>query len=181
MYEPEFEYRNVVVFSCGINDMSCYGLREHILADIIWPKIAETAKSTETNTTFVFNSILYTRHPWFNSEMDVLNRTMCELSLQTRILFLFFDSSAVISYHPISKRLHNVIEPKYPRKLHITDAACVIIADSLSKGLAILCRRAIIKLLPSGLRNWCWPLRRKYINAILFLQENLESRAVSQS
>ena len=131
-FGPEFKYRSVVVFSCGVNDLSCYGLRftslvirGHVLADIICPKISEAAQNHQ-NTTFVFNSMLYTRHSWLNGEIDVLNKLMFELSLVTRN-FVFFNSSDVLSSNPISSSWDNVIEPRDPRRLHITRAARVII------------------------------------------------------
>ena len=178
-FEPEFRYRNMVVFSCGVNDLSCYGLRGHVLADIMCPRIAEAAKN-HPNTTFVFNSLLYTRHSWLNEEIDVLNKLMFELSLVTRN-FVFFDSSDVISDNPISASWDNVIEPRDPRRLHITRAARVIITDSLVRGLDLLSRRAVGKPLPTTLRNWKWPLRREFVNALPRLRENLGNRAVSHN
>ena len=142
-FEPEFKYRSVVVFSCGVNDLSCYGLRGHVLADIICPRISEAAQN-HPNTTFVCNSVLYTRHSWLNGEIDVLNKLMFELSLVTRN-FVFFDSSDVLSSNPISSSWDNVIEPRDPRRLHITRAARVIITNSLVRGLDLLSRRAVGK------------------------------------
>ena len=79
-FEPEFKYRKAVVFSCGVNDLSCYGFRGHTLSGVMGPKIADACKK-HSSTSFIFNSILYTRHDWLNSEIDTMNMAMFELSM----------------------------------------------------------------------------------------------------
>ena len=175
-----FDYpRDVSIDQDQSTLMSCYGLRGHVLADIICPRISEAAQN-HPNTTFVFNSVLYTRHSWLNGEIDVLNKLMFELSLVTRN-FVFFDSSDVLSSNPISSSWDNVIEPRDPRRLHITRTARVIITNTLVRGLDLLSRRAVGKPLPQTLRNWNWPLQREYMNAMPRLRENLGNRAVSHN
>lgn len=178
-FEPEFKYRKTVIFSGGVNDLSCYGLRGHVLADLICPKISNAAKNNP-NTTFVFNSVLYTRHQWLNNEIDTLNRAMFELSLETKN-FVFFDSSEVVSSNPISRSWDNVIEPRDPRRIHITRAARVLITDCLVSGIDLLCRRADGKQIPPSLNRWSWPLRREYLQDVPALREKLGSRAVSHN
>ena len=105
---------------------------------------------------------------------------MFELSLVTKN-FVFFDSSAVLSDHPISARWDNVIEPRDPRRLHITRAARVVITDHLVNSIDLLCRRAAGKPLPTTLRNWYWPLRSEFAHELPRLRENLGQRAVSHN
>ena len=108
-FEGEFSYRDVVVFSCGVNDLSRYGIRGQELSDRIAYRLLDCCHRNP-GTTFVFNSVLYTRHDWLNEEIDILNRNMFELSVDCQNL-LFFDSSAVLTDHPMSLHVDNVIDP----------------------------------------------------------------------
>ena len=80
-FEPEFRYRKAVVFSAGVNNLSCYGLRAHVLADLICNRLEKTC-CKNSNTTFVYNSMLYTGHSWLNQEIDEFNKIMFDLSLR---------------------------------------------------------------------------------------------------
>ncbi len=79
-FESEFKYRKMVVISCGVNDMSCYGLRGRELADKIGPRLEAVCRN-HPGTTFIFNSVLYTRHSWLNRDIDILNGLMFDLSI----------------------------------------------------------------------------------------------------
>ena len=176
-FEPEFKYRRAVVFSCGVNDLSCYGYRGDVLVDLMGPRIADSCRNYP-NTSFIFNSILYTRHEWLNNEIDTTNKLMFELSL-TLPNFYFFDSSAILSTHPLGNKWDDVIDPRDPRRLHITHAARTLISDHLVNGLELICRRSAGRSLPPALHNWVWPLRTYFLRAIPQLKARLGPRAVS--
>lgn len=178
-FEPEFKYRKAVILSCGVNDLSCYGLRGRALGNIICPRLAETANK-HPDTTFVFNSIIYTRHTWLNKEIDTFNQLIFEMSL-TMPNFLFFDSSSVISRDPISHSWDNVIEPRDPRRIHLTRNARILITDHLVNGIELLCRRKDGKPLPPSIRNWVWPMRREYLESLPEIRASLGHRSVTHN
>ena len=155
-FEPEFSYRKTVVISGGVNDLSCYGLRAHVLADLVCNRLVKTCNNNP-KTTFIFNSLLYTGHAWLNEEIDEFNRIMFDLSL-TIPNFYFFDSSAVIESSPLSRRWDSVIQRSDPRHVHITLAARRLISDELVKGVDLVCR-GVEK---AHLRTWTWPLRPSF-------------------
>ena len=159
-FEPEFRYRKTVVISGGVNDLSCYGLRAHVLADLVCNRLIKTCQNLP-NTTFIFNSILYTGHSWLNEEIDEFNRIMFDLSLRVPNLF-FFDSSAVIESSPLSRRWDSVIQRSDPRLVHITLAARRLISDELVKGVDLVCR-GVEK---AHLRTWSWPLRPSFADRL---------------
>ena len=152
-FEPEFKYRKTVVISGGVNDLSCYGLRAHTLADLVCSRLAATCRK-HRQTTFVYNSMLYNGHRWLNGQVDEFNKIMFELSLDVPNLF-FFNSSSVIERSPLSHKWSNVIKANDPRKLHITLAARRLITDQLVKGVDLVSRVRDIR----ELKNWTWPLR----------------------
>ena len=62
-FEPEFTYTDVVVISCGVNDLSRYGRRSEVLADLVTRRLKKTC-AKHKNTTFVFTSLLSTSFGW---------------------------------------------------------------------------------------------------------------------
>ena len=155
-FEPEFRYRKTVVISAGVNDLSCHGLRAHVLADMICNRLEKTCRKYP-KTTFLYNSILYTGHSWLNEEIKAFNEIMFDLSLKVTNLF-FFDSSAVIESSPLSRRWADVIQRTDPRCVHITLAARRLISDELVKGADLVCRGRN----KGRLENWSWPLRSDF-------------------
>ena len=154
----------MVVISCGVNDLSCYGLWGQELADKVCPLLDKVCRKHQS-TTFIFNSVLYTRHSWLNNEIDILNSRMFDLSLHVHN-FLFFDSSSIISDHPLGRKLDNIVDPRDRRGVHITRAARVLISDNLVNGLELIWRRNAGKSLPPALDTWTWPLRNVYRGVI---------------
>ena len=160
-FEPEFRYRKTVVISCGVNDLSCYGLRAHSLADIVCARLAASCRQHH-GTTFIYNSMLYTGHGWLNDEIEEFNRIMFELSLEVPNLF-FFDSSSVIEQSPLKHRWSDVIERSDSRRIHITLAARRLITDQLVNGVDYVCRgRDALEL-----RSWNWPLRPHFASKLV--------------
>ena len=140
--------------------MSCYGLRGHVLADLVCARLAESCRR-HPGTVFIFNSVLYTRINWLNAEIDTFNQHMLELSLQVPNL-IFFDSSSVLSDSPLSRHWDNVIERNDPRRIHITREARILITNQLLIGVEQTCRKRDGKHLGTHLRNWRWPLRSDF-------------------
>jgi hypothetical protein len=157
-YQAEFRYREVVVISCGVNDMSRYGLSGRQLANRISRRLVDLCKR-HSNTTFVFNSILYTRHEWLNDEIDIFNNIMFELSVSCPNL-LFFDSSEVIAAHPMARRVDNVLDPLSRGGIHMTRDARFLVSDELVVAVDSICRYNSGR--PSN-TLWKWPLRRNFL------------------
>ena len=156
-FEPEFAYSSIVVISCGLNDLSRYGKRAHVLADLVARRLAECCRK-HPNTTFVFNSILSTSFGWLNEEIAEFNRIMFELSLELDNM-LFFDSHAILIDSPM--RRTGVLETRKDygaNGCHITQAAKRLVIDELVRALAF---RSDIT---SGRtpRRYVWPLRPAY-------------------
>ena len=102
-YSPEFEHTDVVIISCGINDMARYGKSATTLADIVTSRFREYA-ARYPNTKFILNSVLLTRdHPWLNREVNKFNSFMFSLAEKTRNLS-FFDSDRLIYRSDLRQR-----------------------------------------------------------------------------
>ena len=163
-FEPEFRYTSTVIISCGVNDLSCYGLRSHVLADLVASRLANTCRK-HSSTTFVFNSLLHTRIHWLNREIDSFNRIMFELSFQVPNL-KFFDSHAAVLNDRMSHRIGNVIQASDPRGIHITMATRQLISEHLVKAVEdVACVRNGRAPSPR-LRSWSWPIRHEFVVAI---------------
>ena len=78
-FEPEFKYTDVVVISCGVNDLSRYGRRSEVLADLVTRRLKETC-AKHKKTTFVFTSLLSTSFGWLNRAIGSFNTIMFELA-----------------------------------------------------------------------------------------------------
>ena len=89
----------MVVISCGLNDLSRYNKRAHVLADLVTRRFDECCRNNP-NTTFVFNSILLTSYDWLNEEITEFNRIMFELSFQHSNM-IFFDSHEILMNSPL--------------------------------------------------------------------------------
>ena len=117
-FRDEFSYTDVVIVSCGINDLSRYGHTANSLADVVCNRL-KLYSAQYPNTKFIYNSILLTRdHKWLNNEVNMFNRYMFELSRSTRNLF-FFNSDGLVAqsdikriYHPNSNGIHVSLDVK---------------------------------------------------------------------
>ena len=87
-HEEDFHASDFVIISCGINDLSCYNHSSDSLADLVCTKLADCCKRAR-GTTFIFNSLLHTRHKWLNEEVDHFNKIMFELSCKVENLIFF--------------------------------------------------------------------------------------------
>ena len=155
-YEDDFNVSDIVVISSGINDLSCYNFTAESLADHVRPILKRYCKSAR-NTTFVFNSLLHTRHRWLNKEVDIFNKLMLELSCQIENL-KFFDSHDVLKGSSLARNVDNVLPLRDTRGVHISSRAVNLVRNELLKAIELLDSRW--KTLPrsSHLRGWTWPL-----------------------
>ena len=164
-FEDEFKYCDMVIFSCGVNDLSRYGKRAHVLADLITSRLSACLQRNEA-TTFIFNSILSTSHEWLNYDIEEVNRVMFELSAEHHN-FLFFDSHAVLQRAHISAPSSRtpVIRPDGDG-VHITSGASRIVTRQLVIAANFVAHlrtgRDPSHADDSELRNWTWPLRPRY-------------------
>ena len=60
-FEPEFKYSDLVIISCGVNDLARYGKRPEVLADLVTRRLKKCC-SKHRSTNFVFTSILSKAH-----------------------------------------------------------------------------------------------------------------------
>ena len=96
-FHDEFAYTDIVIVSCGINDISRYNHTANSLADIICAKFKHYC-ARYPNTKFIFNSILLTtgrNSRWLNPEVNLLNKYMFELASVTPNLY-YFDSDKLV-------------------------------------------------------------------------------------
>ena len=133
-FEHEFKYSDIVIFSCGVNDLARYGKHAHVLADMITRRLSECLERNR-GTTFIFNSNLSTAHGWLNSAIEQFSHIMFRLSLE-HPNFLYFDSHAVLKRHHISSPDSQipVIKPG-DDGIHITREAMWIVADQLANAV----------------------------------------------
>ena len=159
-YEPEFAISSTVILSAGVNDLSCYGLKAHVLADMVTNRLRNTCRK-HWKTSFIFNSILHTTHDWLNSEINIFNKIMHELSIEIPNL-QFFDSHDVLKQHPMSQNLYNIIQHNDTRGVHITAEARRLITDHLVSAVEQTYCRTQAMPVPSRLNNWHWPIRHEF-------------------
>ena len=168
-FEPEFKYSDMVVISCGVNDLARYGRRPEVLADLVVRRLKECCANNK-NTTFVFNSILSTSHEWLNDAIDSFNRIMFDVSLRVSN-FSFFDSHAVLLDSPISgpRSARNVgVIDKDDDGIHITFVARRLVTDQLVNGLHMLACGREGKPVTDRVHGWVWPLRRQFWDLVNF-------------
>ena len=171
-FEPEFRYSDVVVISCGVNDLARYGRRSHVLADLVTSRFTECCENNR-ETTFMFTSILSTSHEWLNSAIGDFNRIMFELSIKIPN-FLFFDSHSVLLENPISSpsSFNRVIKPD-DDGVHITFGARRVISDQLVNAVdRVVCGREG-RSVGVRLQRWQWPLRATYKRRVGLLSAQL--------
>ena len=160
-FEPQFAYSDIVVISCGVNDLSRYGRRAHVLADLVTTRL-ETCCKKYRSTTFVFSSILSTGRGGLNAAVGEFNKVMFELC--TRVPNMaFFDSHSVVLSNGMSSPSSRVkvIRPDGDG-IHISFDARRLITDQLVNGVELLARRREGLTASGRLQGWQWPLRPSY-------------------
>ena len=165
-YEPEFVYSKFVVISGGVNDLSTnYNGRPpmtaHVLADCVTDRLKRCCDKN-SKTTFIFNSLLHTRHEWLNDEIDTFNNLIFELSCTIPNL-RFFDSHHVLMTDSICRRVDFVIDRQDQRGTHLTFAAKRLIGTQLVNAIELLDGRQSGKITGYSVTGWIWSYRSSYV------------------
>ena len=160
-FEPEFKYSDIVVISCGINDLARYGKRPEVLADLVTRRLKDCCAKHQ-GTSFVFTALLSTAHGWLNKAAASFNRYMFDLS--TRVPNLsFFDSHQVLLSSPLSRPRSRVpVIRSDGDGVHITFDARRLVTSQLVNALDIIVASREHKSLPDRLYGWNWPLRTAF-------------------
>lgn len=163
-FSSEFKYSSFVIISCGVNDLSTrYGDRLPMsgqeLFDFVSKRISRTCE-LNPNTTFVFNSLIHTRHAWLNNEINIVNNLIFRL-ICTIPNMRFFDSLHALVRDPISRHLDHVIDPEDGRGTHLTFRAKRLISDQLVNALVLLEARRSGRVPDLG--SWTWPDRPSHV------------------
>lgn len=177
-YEPEFKYTDIVIMSCGVNDLARYGKRAHVLADLVAKRLAECCERNR-DTTFIFNSNLSTSHAWLNEAIEQFSHVMFRLSLEVPNL-VYFDSHAVLKRNPISSgRSQEKVIQHDGDGVHITREARRVITDQLVKAVDFIAhqREGFNPCESVHLSNWQWPLRIRYMKWFNYFSSQLARSA----
>ena len=165
-FEPEFRYTDVVIVSCGINDLSTRQgarppLRAHTLADLFTRKLSDCC-DRNPDTQFIFNSLLHTKHDWLNAEVCRFNNIMFQLSLATPNL-RFLDTHQALMVSDMC-RTRTVLERSDPRGTHLTLEAKKLVTRQLVNAVELTVGRRTGTITGSTVRGWSWPLRREFVS-----------------
>ena len=165
-HEPQFARSEIVIISCGVNDLSRYNHTPQTLSETVVPRL-KLACAKNPGTNFVFSAILSTRLKWLNNWIGQFNNIMFELAAEIPNLF-FFDSHSVLLHQAKQQRTS-----VFRDNVHITDDARRYVISHLTTGIKFLlsimwCRFSTARGLS---RVWSWPLRpcfheRQLIGAI---------------
>ena len=88
-FEKEFGYSDVVIISCGINDLSRYNATPAALLQDFLPKLRVYSNKFPT-TKFMFSSLLESKYDWLNVNSHIVNDAVFKLSLTLDNVW-FFD------------------------------------------------------------------------------------------
>ena len=72
-FDPEFAYSDIVVISCGVNDLARYGRRSEVLADLVVNRLRKCCMKYK-HTNFIFTALASTRYGWLNRAIGSFNR-----------------------------------------------------------------------------------------------------------
>ena len=159
-FEPEFKYTDIVIISCGVNDMSRYGKRAHVLADLVTKRFRECCEKN-SQTRFVFTSVLSTRYDWLNQEIGNFNRIMFDLCLEVPNLS-FFDSHDIIMNSSLVSTSSVLLPADISNGVHITLAAKKLITHHLVNAVQLIASTSYNQPLGARMQFWKWPLRPIY-------------------
>ena len=145
----EFSYTDIVVLSCGTNDITRHQYSAQALSQFLVYKLREYSVRFP-NVIFVVNSLLYTTDKYFNREISIYNSFIFEFSMDAENVW-FFDSHYIVVNGP------NPIDT-WGNGIHITHNA--------KKKISTVLRECIIKAAnhEHDLHR-VWPLRPVYRRA----------------
>ena len=164
-FSSDFAVSDYVIISTGINDISCYNHTAKSLYDLVRPKIVNSCK-TFKSTTFIFNSLIHTRHAWLNSEVDYFNSLIFGLTCELEN-FKLFDSLVCLKGSIISHNIDNVLPIGDKRGVHISRDASHVIGTNLTTAVELLAKRWTNTSPNVNLRGWMWPLSPNHSNSVL--------------
>ena len=153
-----------MIISAAVNDLSCYGLRASVLADMVCERLRRTCRK-HPKTKLIFNTILnvHNKYDWLNHEINLFNSYMNELSLRIQNMALF-DSHALLMNNRISQSLGGVIDLREQRGIHVTWHARKLITDNLVNTLELTWHLNNDKTVSGKLSNWVWQIRQDFVN-----------------
>ena len=172
-YEDDFGISDFVIFSGGINDLSCYGYTAESLYAYLKPKLIN-ACSRAKDTCFIFNSLLHTRYRWLDHEVNSFNKLMFELSCEVDN-FIFFDSLHILRTSSLGKHVDLVLPPKDKRGVHISRKAMDLVGKNIVTAIELLASRWSTKPISRNVRGWTWPLAESRLESIRSLVSRLGS------
>ena len=180
-YEPEFCYSKFVIISGGVNDLSTnYNGRPpmtaHTLADMVTDKLQKCC-AKNSSTTFVFNSVVDTKHDWLNREIDIFNDIIFKLSCTIPNL-RFFDSHHALMRNDISKHVDKVLDREDRRGTHLTLSAKRLIGTELVNAIELLDGRKSGTITGSSVRGWIWPYRISFVNTFRSLARSYSACSI---
>lgn len=158
MYVDQFKDTDYVIISAGINDLSRYGQPAASICRFLSNRIRRWV-SMFPNTTFIFNSILFTRFDWLNRRVRIVNEALFDLSLELVETgkFYFLDTAHAV-FESISD-YGRVLSPSGDG-IHLSAEAARITQDCISGVVMTLDSPAY-----SGAVSVAWPLRPEFRGA----------------
>ena len=155
-YVDQFAGTDYVIISAGINDLSRYGQPASSICRFLSIRLRQWVRMFP-NTTFIFNSILFTKFAWLNGRVRAVNETLFNLSLELRELygagrFYFLDTAHAV-FRGISD-FSRVLAPS-GNGIHLTAEAARITHDCITQGVMTLDR-------PACTGAVAWPLRPEF-------------------
>ena len=157
-FEPEFRYSDIVIISCGVNDLARYGKRPEVLADLVIRRLKECCEKHK-HTSFIFTSILSTNHQWLNNAIGRFNKFMSDLANEVSNMS-FFDSHHVLLNSSFSTPWSRVpVIRSDGDGIHITFEARKLITNQLVNGLEVIVADRECRTVPVRLQGWTWPVR----------------------
>ena len=160
-FEPEFRYSDIVIISCGVNDLARYGKRPEVLADLVIRRLRESCNKHK-HTSFIFTSILSTNHRWLNNAIGQFNKFMSDLASEVSNLS-FFDSHHVLLNSSLTKPWSKVpVIRSDGDGIHITFEARKLITNHLVNGLELIVADRECRPMPPRQQGWTWPIRLNF-------------------
>lgn len=117
----------LVVIACGVNDLARYGHTPLTLGECVVPFLV-SACYENSDTMFVFSSILNTRHDWLNSWICQFNGEMLDLT-SCIPNFRFFDAQNVLATMPTDKVFADDIHISYHSRVVVTTALRIFLHE----------------------------------------------------
>ena len=173
IFEQEFSYTDYVIISAGTNDLSRFGKSGESLGSFMSARIREWCIKYP-KTVFIFNSVLHTDiGPWLNHRVDVLNRTMFDLSVELyESNFWFLDTHAALV--DVADRFP-IISPG-GNGIHISHKACQYLSRIVADAIEAYDMN-------SSTISRVWPLRigfRRLISGSLHPRNKVQERFIGR-